>query len=216
MKLLRCASKQAALNAAAECSAVPAAPEAGVALHPDDSGSPDYLSFGRLTMLVIRRGDLLGVRLWDTEAAARRSFKGLSWYPIQSPQRVTARFIPHATPRQIPIANVIGQTDQMTSPGIVEFTMGGKPVSLEPVLEAPDSKLLFFVFKDQTAGKGTYGGGRLLYADLPQDGKVVLDFNKAYSPPCAFTAYATCPLPPPQNRLALPVEAGEKDPGIHH
>jgi uncharacterized protein (DUF1684 family) len=216
VKLLRCATKQAALSAAPECSAVPTTPAAGVALRPDDSGSPDYLSFGRLTMLIIRRGDLLGVRLWDKEAPARRSFKGLSWYPIQSSQKIAARFVPHATPKKIAIANFIGQTEQMTSPGKVEFTLGGQPVSLEPVLESPGSKLLFFVFKDQTAGKGTYGGGRLLYADQAQDGKVVLDFNKAVSPPCAFTAHATCPLPPPQNRLAVAIEAGEKDPGVHN
>jgi uncharacterized protein (DUF1684 family) len=215
-KLLRCATMQAALGAAPECSVVPPTPAPGVALRPDDSGAPDYLSFGRLTVLVIRRGELLGVRLWDKEAPARRSFKGLSWYPIQGSQRITGRFVPHAAPKRIAIANVIGQTDQMTSPGVVEFTVGGQQLSLEPVLESPGSKLLFFVFKDQTAGKGTYGGGRLLYADQAQDGKVVLDFNKAYSPPCAFTAHATCPLPPAQNRLAVSIEAGEKDPGVHH
>jgi uncharacterized protein (DUF1684 family) len=214
-QLLRCPSKQAALRASDECSAVPAAPAAAVALRPDDSGSPDFLSFGRLTMLMIRRGDLLGARLWDKEAPARRSFKGLTWYSIQSSQRIKARFVPHATPKKIPIANFIGQTEQMTSPGTVEFTMGGQKVSLEPVLEDPSSKSLFFVFKDQTAGKGTYGGGRLLYADQAQGGEVVLDFNRAVSPPCAFTVHATCPLPPPQNRLPVAVEAGEKDPGIH-
>jgi uncharacterized protein (DUF1684 family) len=86
----------------------------------------------------------------------------------------------------------------------------GQDLRLYPVLEEPGAKELFFIFRDQTSGKETYGAGRFLYSALPREGTVVLDFNKAYNPPCAFTPYATCPLPPKENRLAVRVEAGEK------
>ena len=104
---------------------------------------------------------------------------------------------------------MLGQTESMPSPGYAEFTLGGKPVRLDGVLEDPHAEQLFFILRDQTSGKETYRAGRFLYADLPKAGKVVLDFNKAYNPPCAFTAYATCPLPPPQNWMPVRVEAGE-------
>jgi hypothetical protein len=97
----------------------------------------------------------------------------------------------------------------------VEFTVDGRKLRLEPVIEEPGADELFYIFRDQTAGKATYPAGRFLYSSMPKDGAVVLDFNKAYSPPCAFTAYATCPLPPPQNRLPVAIEAGEQDPHRH-
>ena len=100
----------------------------------------------------------------------------------------------------------------MPSPGHVVFTINGREVQLDPVLEEPGAKELFFIFRDATAGKETYPAGRFLYSDMPKDGRVVLDFNKAYSPPCAFTSFATCPLPPKQNRLDVRIEAGEKRP----
>ena len=121
---------------------------------------------------------------------------------------MTARFVPE--PRQIPIANIVGQTELDDSPGYVVFQLQGRQFKLYPVLEEPGAKELFFIFRDETAGKETYGAGRFLYSDLPKDGTVVLDFNKAYNPPCAFTPYATCPLPPRENRIAARIEAGEK------
>jgi uncharacterized protein (DUF1684 family) len=102
--------------------------------------------------------------------------------------------------------------NDLPSPGYVEFTLDGRSLRLEPVIEEPGADELFYIFRDQTAGKETYPAGRFLYSAMPKQGAVVLDFNKAYSPPCAFTAYATCPLPPPQNRLPVRLEAGEKDP----
>jgi uncharacterized protein (DUF1684 family) len=101
----------------------------------------------------------------------------------------------------------------MYAPGYAELDLDGKTLTLEPMISGPDDEEYFFIFKDGTSGKETYGAGRYLYTPVASDGKVVLDFNKAYNPPCVFTPYATCPLPPPQNRLEIRIEAGEKDYG---
>ena len=180
------------------------------------AGGPDVLVLGPVSLQVIERGGRFGIRMKDNQSAQRRAFAGLTWYPVSEAHRVVARFVPHSEKKTIAIANVLGQEDQMASPGYAVFKIGDKEVRLDPVLEEPDAKELFFIFKDQTAGRDTYPAGRFLYTDLPKDGTVVLDFNKAYSPPCAFTAYATCPLPPPQNRLAVRIEAGEKKPAPLH
>jgi uncharacterized protein (DUF1684 family) len=180
-------------------------------LRTDVAGEPDVLALGPLTMQIIERGGRLGVRTKDRESAARRDFKGTSWYPIRPEYRVTARFIPRDKPTTIAVPSVIGVTEAMPSPGTAEFQLAGKTLRLEPVLETGETQL-FFIFRDATTGHGTYGGGRFLYADPPQDGQVVLDFNKAYSPPCAFTAHATCPLPPTRNHLPIAIEAGELAP----
>jgi len=180
-----------------------------------DAGSdaPDVLSLGALTMQIIDRGGRLGVRVKDMKSAARASFKGLQYFPIDPRYRVVATFRPNAKPVTLKVPNVLGMVESMPSPGMAEFTIPGlpsdKPLMLHAVLE-PGEKQLFFIFRDQTAGKTTYGAGRFLYADPPVDGKIVLDFNRAYSPPCAFTAYATCPMPMEQNKLRVAIEAGEK------
>jgi uncharacterized protein (DUF1684 family) len=179
-------------------------------------GGPDVLVLGPLSLQVIERGGRYGIRLKDNEARQRRAFAGLAWYPVREDHRVVARFVPHPTPKTIPIANVLGQEDQLPSPGSAVFTLAGRELRLDPILESPDAKELFFIFKDGTAGRDTYPAGRYLYTELPKDGVVTLDFNKAYSPPCAFTAFATCPLPPPQNRLPIRIEAGEKKPAPLH
>lgn len=181
----------------------------------DGSGSPDVVSLGRLTLHVIERGRRFGIRLKDMDSAARREFKGLSWFPVDESYRVTARFVSYALPRSLAIPNILGEVEMMRSPGYAEFTLQGKPQRLEPVLESPEALELFFIFRDQTAGKETYPAGRFLYAALPRDGTLVLDFNKAYSPPCAFTRFATCPLPPKGNRLEVRVAAGERSHGHH-
>ena len=180
------------------------------------AGGPDVLVLGPLSLQVIERGGRYGIRLKDNASARRREFAGLKWYPVSETHRVTARFVPHGAPKAIPIANILGQEDQMPSPGYAVFKIGDQELRLEPVLETPDAKELFFIFKDPTAERDTYPAGRYLYAEMPKDGVVTLDFNKAYSPPCAFTAYATCPLPPPQNRLPVRIEAGEKKPAPLH
>lgn len=170
--------------------------------------SADVVKVGRLSLFVIKRGDRFGIRLKDPESEYRRSFHGIESYPANESYRVTARFV--AAPEQISILNVIGQDEHYPSPGYAVFHLDGQELRLRPYLEEADAKQLFYVFRDQTSGKETYGGGRFLYSALPQDGQVTLDFNKAYNPPCSFTPYATCPLPPQENRLAIRVEAGEK------
>ena len=179
-------------------------------LRPDVPGPADVLKLGpRLTLHVIERGGRYGIRLKDRESALLKEFGGLRWFPVREDYRVEARFVPHASPMKIAVPNILGQVEELPSPGYAAFTIGGREVRLDPVLEEPGATELFFIFRDQTTGKQTYPAGRFLYAPMPKDGRVTLDFNKAYSPPCAFTPYATCPLPPKQNRLSVRIEAGE-------
>ena len=187
-------------------------PVTSVELRPN---GPDVLALGRLTLQVIERGGRLGMRMKDREAPTRLAFKGLRWFPVRESCRVTARFEPAPPGTTIAIPNVLGQVNDLPSPGRAVFQWQGRELSLEPVLEEPDAKELFFIFRDETSAKETYGAGRFLYSEMPKDGQVVLDFNKAYSPPCAFTDFATCPLPPPQNRLPVRIEAGEMFEGHH-
>ncbi len=175
-------------------------------LKSDVEGSPDVVQSGDLAMTVIQRGSRYGIRLRDPNSKMRQEFTGLHWYPVNGAYRVTAKFVPYGKDYKIPIPNILGQTEMEPSPGYVQFTLKGMTYRLTPVLEDDQ---LFFIFRDQTAGRTTYGAGRFLYSDLPKDGRVILDFNKAYNPPCAFTPYATCPLPPKQNRLKVSIEAGE-------
>jgi uncharacterized protein len=181
-------------------------------LKSDADGKPDRIQIETLTMFVIHRGDRYGVRLKDTESAARKEFTGLHWFPVQESYRVVAKFVPYQPPKMITIPNILGETEQDASPGYVLFTLDGQSLRLDPVVEDDQ---LFFIFHDLTSGKGTYPAGRFLYTDLPKNGEVVMDFNKAQNPPCAFTAYATCPLPPKQNRLTVRIEAGELNYGHH-
>ena len=185
------------------------------AMRPDTSGTPDVLEMGTLSMNVIKRGDKYGIRLKDKNSAVRRGFLGLKWFDVKEDYRVEARFVSYPQPKPVKVPNVLGQSESMPSPGYAEFTLNGKAVKLDGVMEDPQAEQLFFILRDQTSGKETYGAGRFLYAELPKAGKIVLDFNKAYSPPCAFTPYATCPLPPPQNWMPVRVEAGEMAYGGH-
>lgn len=167
----------------------------------------DILAINRLQFYLIRRGDKLGVRLKDNDNPERKHFTGLTWYPVDPSWRVHAKFTAWTTPHTLAFYNTIGQRETESSPGLVTFTRNGREYRLEPML---DDGEYFFVFRDRTSGKTTYGASRFLYTKPAQDGYVWLDFNQAENPPCAFTAYATCPLPSPQNRLDLAVEAGEK------
>jgi len=178
----------------------------------DAAPHPDELKIGDLVLTIIERGGKTGVRLRDPNAATRRNFTGNHWFPAAPAWRIEAKWIPYAQPKKIPITNILGMTDEEPVPGVAEFAINGKTVRLEPVLEDGE---LFFMFKDATTGNSTYPAGRFLYAALAKDGRVELDFNRAHNPPCAFTAFATCPLPPRQNTLPVAVEAGEKKYGAH-
>jgi uncharacterized protein (DUF1684 family) len=190
-------------------------PATEAVLTSDADGHPDLLQAGRVRFYLIRRGERLGIRLKDPEAPARKAFRGVPRYPVDPAWRVEADFIPYATPQTRAIATVIGTTEPMTTPGLLRFRVAGREVTLEPMVEDPGHPELFLIFKDGTSTQGTYPAGRFLYAEMPRNGKVVLDFNRAVNPPCAFSNFATCPLPPPQNRLEVPITAGEKDPGLH-
>ena len=189
-------------------------PFSGGPLRPEVEGREDVLSLGTLRFYLIRRGEQFGVRVKDSEAEARKKFHGIPTYPVSAAWRIEGRFEPANPPRKVTVPNVLGTVEEQSSPGTIVFTVNGQEHRLEPVQE-PGATQLFIIFGDLTNRTDTYGAGRFLYTDPPKDGKVVLDFNRAYNPPCAFTAYATCPLPPPQNRLKLRVEAGEKRYGDH-
>jgi uncharacterized protein (DUF1684 family) len=180
-------------------------------LRPDSMAKPDVVTLGSLTMFAIRRGDKYGIRLKDNNSRLRKEFTGLHYFPAGEDYRIRTRLVPDA--KKIPILNILGQVEDTPSPGYVDFELRGQKLRLTPVQESPNE--LSFIFRDLTAGKETYGSGRFLDADLGKDGDVVLDFNKAYNPPCAFTPYATCPLPPKENRLAVRIEAGELKYGSH-
>ena len=180
---------------------------ASAPLKPDTSGAADLLRIRDLTMFVIERGGRYAIRLKDKNSSARRDFHGLDYFPVNERYRVRAKFVPYWPPKKISIPNILGRTEEDTSPGYVVFTLDGREFRLVPV---NSGDMLFFIFKDLTAGKETYPAGRFLYTLLPEKGEVELDFNKAVNPPCAFTAYATCPLPPKENILSVRIAAGEK------
>jgi uncharacterized protein (DUF1684 family) len=175
----------------------------------DATGKPTVLQIGSVTFFVVQRGDRLGVRVKDSKSAALAAFHGLDSFPVDPSWRLVARFEPRAQPTSITITNILGMVQQQPSPGVVVFEAGGKTWRLDALLDSDDGSL-FLIFADQTNGHGTYPSGRFLSTEPPRDGRVVVDFNKAVNPPCAFTQFATCPLPPPQNRLATAVTAGEK------
>jgi hypothetical protein len=184
-------------------------------LRSDATGPADVLALGKLRFFVIERSGKLAIRLRDLAAPARQALPPLRWFPIRPEYRVVGRFVPHPTPKKLAIPNVLGLVEEMVSPGIVVFHLQGQELKLEPVYEEPDAKELFFIFRDKTSAHETYGAGRFFYADNPKNGEVIIDFNKAYTPPCAFTRFATCPLPPRQNHLPLRIPAGELDDGLH-
>jgi len=182
-------------------------------LRSDADGKPDVVKAGRVSFYLIKRGGRFAVRVKDPQSEALKAFHGIPRFPTQAAYRVTAAFEAYAAPRTVDIPTVLGTTEPMKAPGVARFKLGGRTLSLEPVQEEDGS--LFFIFGDGTTGQESYPGGRFLYAEAPKDGRVVLDFNKAENPPCAFTAFATCPLPPPQNKLKVRIPAGEKTYGKH-
>ncbi len=185
-----------------------------IELAADASGKPTLLSIGSLTFHVLERPGKLGIRLKDKESPVLAGFTGIESFPVDPSWRIEARFEPYDPPKKIKVPNIIGTDFDETSPGAVVFERGGETYRLEPTGETGQD--LFLVFGDATNGHETYGGGRFLSVPAAQGGKAVLDFNQAYNPPCVFTPYATCPLPPRQNKLELRIEAGEKMWGAPH
>jgi len=194
-----------------------AAPEAGYlldgapvtarALASDAAGRADRLRLGSRTVQVIERGGSHALRVWDAESPALARFAGVDAFPPDPRWRIEARWEAYPAPRAREVAAAAGPPRLALAAGKARFEGDGRALSLEAVLE---EGALLFVFKDATAPLETYGAGRFLGAELPRGGAVVLDFNRAYNPPCAFTPHATCPLPPPWNVLPIRVEAGEK------
>jgi uncharacterized protein len=174
-----------------------------------DEDKPDVIRSNSVSFYVIKRGERLGVRAKDSESPVRKSFAGTSFFPINAAMRFEARMIDE--PKKVPILNVLGQTDMEESPGLVEFNHKGQSYRLRALYEdTANGKTLYFLFKDLTSKTSTYQAGRMLNVPLPVNGKVDLDFNRAYNPPCTFTIYATCPIAPAENHLPIAIEAGEK------
>jgi uncharacterized protein len=191
-------------------------PVTSLALISDAQGAPTILQSGSLQFWVIERDGHVGIRARDPDNPARRQFRGLAYFPVSPDWALDARFEPYPRGRKIAIVNILGMQEDMDSPGALVFRRNGQEWRLDAVLESPGDKELFIMFADGTSAHETYGGGRFLSVPLPKDGWTRIDFNKAYNPPCAFSNFATCPLPPPQNRLALRVEAGEMKYGADH
>lgn len=186
------------------------APIAASVLRSDRDEKPDVVKVGRITMTLIDRDGRLAIRTKDPESPARAEFAGLEYFPIDAGHRVQAAFEPFPAPREVTIPTATGVDSTMKAPGLLRFRLGGREHAILGFGE-PDALSLFVIFKDGTSGTSTYGAGRYLDATREADGTFVLDFNRAYNPPCAFTSFATCPYPPPENVLPVAIEAGEKD-----
>lgn len=188
---------------------------AGYALEPDSGEHPGRILIGSdVSVALIERASKLALRVKDANAPTRSGFAGIDYFDIDPSWRIEATWTPNPTPQIFEIQTVLGTVDKMPNPGFASFSRDGKEYRLYPVLEEGEADW-FFIFADRTNGRETYGPGRFFYAKPALDGKVILDFNKAYNPPCAFTEFSTCPLPPPENRLDLAVTAGEKKYSAH-
>jgi len=182
-------------------------------LRDDSQTTPDELTVGSVRLVVHVSGDVRSLRVRDPEGPLAKGFLGFAWFPIDLSYRVVGRFRPDPAPRKIPVVNTFGDVDEFTTEGVVEFPLLGRTLRLRPFTTRP--KRFYFVFKDASSGHETYGAARFLYADLADDGTVVLDFNQAYNPPCSFNPYTTCPIPLRENELPIKVLAGEKDYPVH-
>jgi len=182
----------------------------------DVDGDPDIIELNDLQMWVIERGDRVAIRLRDINASRYRRYRGLRFYRSKKYYKLKAEFVPFSEPKIVKVPTVVGMEAEMISLGYVKFKLLGKDLRLDAFKAEPESKKLFIIFRDRTSGDETYGGGRFLVAQIMDDGSVDLNFNRAYNPPCAYTPYATCPLPSPQNELPVKIEAGEKKYGEEH
>jgi uncharacterized protein (DUF1684 family) len=175
----------------------------------DHEGSPDILRVRDLRLYVLERGGRIGIRVKDPGSSVLRDFHGLDYFPVDSSYRMRLPLQRYEAMREMSIPSANGVSQPLLAPGYVEFERDGRQWQLIPVVSDADDRDLFFIFGDLTNGVETYGAGRFVYGQLGEDDMVALDFNKSYNPPCVFTPFATCPLPPPENRLLLRIEAGE-------
>lgn len=169
--------------------------------------SDAQLEIGGLRLWVHASGDRFAIRLRDKNSILRKNFTGLHWFPIDESYRVIARYTPYEKDKKIQVQNLAGDSLQFPVSGSIVFTLRGQELHLDA--QTDDAGALSFVFRDLTSGKETYGAGRFLDTKPVKNGEVILDFNEAYNPPCAYNPYTTCPIPPPQNRLRRRIEAGE-------
>lgn len=170
------------------------------------------IKIGTFTLAATQRGDRFALRIKDAQASTRVQFHGLKWFAPDEKYKVQAKWVPYTPEHDVQIPTILGTTVKDKVPGVAEFAIDGRTVQLEPIVE---KKQLFFILRDTTSHTTTYGAGRFLYTDFPSNGldkpgELWLDFNRLQNPPCAYTSYATCPLPPPQNRLQVAIPAGEK------
>ena len=182
-------------------------------LDADQEDVPSFITFHDMRMVVLRRSKGVGIRVWDNTREVRRTFPPRQWYPVKEKLRVPATYTRYATPKIVKMPDILGAILDEPMQGFVSFELNGKKHELM-VEELPDRRL-FIQFMDLTNNHQTYPSGRYHYTDAHENGKVFIDFNKAYSPPCAFTEFATCTFPPQENRLDLAIEAGEIFPGQH-
>jgi len=178
-------------------------------LRPEEMGKPTLVTFGTMSFYALERGGKKALRVKDSAAKTRTHFLGLDYFPIDPSWRVEAQWVPFEKSRQIPITNMLGQATRALAPGKAVFQREGKTIELLVIDEGPNEPL-FIVISDATSGHETYAAARFIYTARPQGDKIILDFNLAENPPCAFTTFSTCPLPPAPNRLPFAVNAGEK------
>ena len=195
-------------------SGAPAKPQSLRAEGNKDRFAP-RMTIGDLNLYVIRRESRFALRIKDAHSPSITGFHGLKWYPPNEAYRVTAKWIPYTPYKTITLATLVGTSYDQPVPGAAEFNLIGKTFRLEPVLEDPAVAKLFFILRDTTSTTTTYGACRFLYTGFPSNGldkpgELVLDFNRLENPPCAYTPYSTCPLPPPGNRLPIPLPVGEQ------
>lgn len=186
---------------------------APVELRDDSVKDAEELTVGTVRMVVHMSGQERSLRVRDPEGPLAKGFLGFAWFPIDLGYRVVGRFIPDATPSKLGVVNTYGDVDEYTTQGVVEFALQGRTLRLRPFTTRP--KRFYFVFKDASSGHETYEAARFVYADLADDGSVVLDFNQAYNPPCSFNPYTTCPIPLKENNLPIKILAGEKAYPVH-
>ena len=175
-----------------------------------DPNGPTIVQMGSVNWFVIKRGDALGIRIRDNQSPRRLEFQGIERFPVDPVWQVEGHFEPWSAPKTVPIPTILGTPEDMISPGVIHLTFPEKPVTLT-ALKSRVPNQFFLVIADETSGKESYGGGRFLMSEaLGENGRVIVDFNKAYNPPCAFSPYATCPRPPAENRISVAIPAGEK------